>query len=216
MRPPWWKTTLMRNHPDERRPWWETTLVKNHLDKRPPWSETILVRDHPEERTPWKETTLMRDHSSFKITFSETIPFIFPCKWAPHQSTLFLRPLMISIYVGLKEELTALKDPQTQGRFAVTLTFELLCLMQNFILKECLMRGFIKVLLYLLQGEYSSVVLLILLVHIWKTEDVHVTKLLPKGNEHHNDQKQWLNGLTAMARKRKTIWTNIKQCLCCC
>ena len=123
---------------------------------------------------------------------------------------------MISIYVGLKEELTALKDPQTQGRFAVTLTFELLCLMQNFILKECLMRGFIKVLLYLLQGEYSSVVLLILLVHIWKTEDVHVTKLLPKGNEHHNDQKQWLNGLTAMARKRKTIWTNIKQRLCCC
>ena len=78
------------------------------------------------------------------------------------------------------------------------------------------MRGFIKVLLYLLQGEYSSVVLLILLVHIWKTEDVHVTKLLPKGNEHHNDQKQWLNGLTAMARKRKTIWTNIKQRLCCC
>ena len=40
-RPPWWETTLMRDHPNEKPPQWETTLIRDHSDKR-----------HPDERPP--------------------------------------------------------------------------------------------------------------------------------------------------------------------
>ena len=49
----WWKTTVMRDHPDERPQWWETTLLTDHL-----------MRDHPDDRPPderphWWQTNLL-------------------------------------------------------------------------------------------------------------------------------------------------------------
>ena len=59
---PWWETTLMTDHPDERLSWWETTLMRDHTDERPHLWQTTLIRDHPDERLSWWKTTLMRDH----------------------------------------------------------------------------------------------------------------------------------------------------------
>ena len=61
-RPSWWKTILMKDHPDERPPWWKTILMKDHPDERPRWWKTTLMKDHPDERPPWWKTTLMQDH----------------------------------------------------------------------------------------------------------------------------------------------------------
>ena len=74
------KTTLKRDHPDERPPQWETILnkdsrsilIRDHLDERPlHWettlnkdSKNILIREHPEERPPQWETTLNKDSKS--------------------------------------------------------------------------------------------------------------------------------------------------------
>ena len=75
-RTPWWETTLLTSHPDERPPWWQTiwwktTLLTSHpddrpSDKRPPyWQATLmtdhLTKDHPDDRPsdqrpPWWQT----------------------------------------------------------------------------------------------------------------------------------------------------------------
>lgn len=41
------------------------------------------------QRNPWWCTILMRYHPSFEITVFQTVPFVFPCKWAPDQCLLF-------------------------------------------------------------------------------------------------------------------------------
>ena len=42
---------------------WKTTLIRDCPDERP-----------PDERPPWWKTTLMKDHPSFNTAFSETFP----------------------------------------------------------------------------------------------------------------------------------------------
>ena len=76
-RPPWWETTLMRDHPGERPPWWETTLVREHPNERQSWWESTLMRDHPmrdhpDERAPWWESTLVREHPDERPPWWET------------------------------------------------------------------------------------------------------------------------------------------------
>ena len=44
---------------------------------------------------PWQKITLMREHPSFKTTFSETLPFLFPC------DCINLQPRPISILRAL-------------------------------------------------------------------------------------------------------------------
>ena len=68
---PWWKTTLMRDHPGERPSWWQANMVRDHSDERPPWWaqynekpawwQTTLMRDQYGERPPRWQSTLMRD-----------------------------------------------------------------------------------------------------------------------------------------------------------
>ena len=62
MRPHWWKTILMRNHPNEGPPWWKTALMRDHHEERPSRWKTTLMRDHLDERPPWWGTTPMKDH----------------------------------------------------------------------------------------------------------------------------------------------------------
>ena len=58
----WWKTTPMRDHPDESSTRWKTTLMKDHVDEKPHWWKTTLMKDHPDERPPWWGTILMKNH----------------------------------------------------------------------------------------------------------------------------------------------------------
>ena len=62
MRPPWWETTLIKDHSDERPPWWKTSLMRDCPYERPPWWETTLLKDHPDERRPWWKISVIRGH----------------------------------------------------------------------------------------------------------------------------------------------------------
>ena len=61
--PPWWKTTPLKCHPDERPPCWNATPMKDHPDEMPPWWKTTLLKCHPDERPLCWNATLMKDHS---------------------------------------------------------------------------------------------------------------------------------------------------------
>ena len=73
-RPPQWKTTLLKCHPDEnylvemppwwKTPWWKTTLLKCLLSERPPCWNATSVKDHPVEMPPQWKTTLLKCHLS--------------------------------------------------------------------------------------------------------------------------------------------------------
>ena len=101
-RPPWWKTTLVRGHPNERPPpWWDHPDEWVPWWKRPPRWNTTLMRKTPLLRTLqfhvitnillcswplWWKTLLMKDHSddwphSWKTTWMRDHPNERPPWW---------------------------------------------------------------------------------------------------------------------------------------
>ena len=71
-RPPWWKTILTIDYHNKIPPWWETTLMKYHPDERPPWWETTLIKYHPDERPPWWKTILTRHNLDEQSSWQKT------------------------------------------------------------------------------------------------------------------------------------------------
>ena len=111
MRPPWWETILLRDHPAERPSWWQTNLVKGLPADRPHWWETILIRDHPDEKPSCWENTPMRDHPAERPTCWETTllknnPDERPLSWEtiPPSGPHFVKSFQL--YCQVNESLT--------------------------------------------------------------------------------------------------------------
>ena len=72
-RAPWWKTTLVTEHLDEKTtlvrenlyektPWWHSTWWKTTLVTKHPDEKNILATEHPDEKPPWLQSTLTIEH----------------------------------------------------------------------------------------------------------------------------------------------------------